>query len=251
MISIFDMFKVGIGPSSSHTVGPMKAGKQFVDDLVEKGLLESVTRVAVDVYGSLSLTGKGHHTDIAIIMGLAGNMPDTVDIDAIPAFIRDVEARGRLLLANGQHEVDFPQDDGMRFRSDNLPLHENGMTIHARNGEKEIYSKTYYSIGGGFIVDEEHFGKESTGDVNVPYPFKSATEMLGYCKETGLSLSGMVMQNELALHSKKRDRRLFCKRMADHARLYRSRDEHRRCAAGSAARTTSCLCPAPHAGDHR
>ena len=106
MISLFDMFKVGIGPSSSHTVGPMKAGKQFVDDLVEKGLLNAVTRVAVDVYGSLSLTGKGHHTDIAIIMGLAGNQPDTVDIDAIPAFIRDVEARGRLLLANGQHEVD-------------------------------------------------------------------------------------------------------------------------------------------------
>ena len=81
MISLFDMFKVGIGPSSSHTVGPMKAGKQFVDDLVEKGLLDSVTRVAVDVYGSLSLTGKGHHTDIAIIMGLAGNEPATVDID--------------------------------------------------------------------------------------------------------------------------------------------------------------------------
>jgi L-serine dehydratase len=91
----------------------------------------------------------------------------------------------------------------MRFRSDNLPLHENGMTIHAWNGEKEIYSKTYYSIGGGFIVDEEHFGKDSAGDVSVPYPFKSATEMLAYCKETGLSLSGMVMQNELALHSKK------------------------------------------------
>lgn len=152
MISLFDMFKVGIGPSSSHTVGPMKAGKQFVDDLVEKGLLNAVTRVAVDVYGSLSLTGKGHHTDIAIIMGLAGNQPDTVDIDAIPAFIRDVEARGRLLLANGQHEVDFPADDGMRFRSDNLPLHENGMTIHAWAGEKEIYCKTYYSIGGGFIA---------------------------------------------------------------------------------------------------
>lgn len=141
MISIFDMFKVGIGPSSSHTVGPMKAGKQFVDDLVEKGLLESVTRVAVDVYGSLSLTGKGHHTDIAIIMGLAGNMPDTVDIDAIPAFIRDVETRGRLLLANGQHEVDFPQDDGMRFRSDNLPLHENGMTIHAGAAKKRSTAK--------------------------------------------------------------------------------------------------------------
>ncbi|EOD8900941.1 L-serine ammonia-lyase [Klebsiella pneumoniae] len=203
MISLFDMFKVGIGPSSSHTVGPMKAGKQFVDDLVEKGLLNAVTRVAVDVYGSLSLTGKGHHTDIAIIMGLAGNQPDTVDIDAIPAFIRDVEARGRLLLANGQHEVDFPADDGMRFRSDNLPLHENGMTIHAWAGEKEIYCKTYYSIGGGFIVDEEHFGKENANELQVPYPFKSAQEMLAYCKETGLSLSGMVMQNELALHSKK------------------------------------------------
>ncbi|MDU4362670.1 MAG: L-serine ammonia-lyase [Klebsiella oxytoca] len=184
MISIFDMFKVGIGPSSSHTVGPMKAGKQFVDDLVEKGLLNTVTRVAVDVYGSLSLTGKGHHTDIAIIMGLAGNQPDTVDIDAIPAFIRDVETRGRLLLAQGQHEVDFPHN-------------------HAWAGEKEIYSKTYYSIGGGFIVDEEHFGKESASELSVPYPFKSAQEMLGYCKETGMSLSGMVMQNELALHSKK------------------------------------------------
>lgn len=203
MISIFDMFKVGIGPSSSHTVGPMKAGKQFVDDLVEKGLIDDVTRVAVDVYGSLSLTGKGHHTDIAIIMGLAGNQPDTVDIDAIPAFIRNVETRGRLLLANGRVEVDFPADDGMRFRSENLSLHENAMRIHAWAGETLVYSKTYYSIGGGFIVDEEHFGKEASDAVSVPYPFASATEMLGYCKETGLSLSGMVMQNELALHSKK------------------------------------------------
>ncbi|TBL36378.1 L-serine ammonia-lyase, partial [Klebsiella oxytoca] len=99
MISVFDMFKVGIGPSSSHTVGPMKAGKEFVDDLVSQDLIASVTRVAVDVYGSLSLTGKGHHTDIAIIMGLAGNAPATVDIDSIPGFIREVEETGRLPLA--------------------------------------------------------------------------------------------------------------------------------------------------------
>ncbi|RDU12490.1 serine dehydratase beta chain, partial [Citrobacter freundii] len=91
------------------------------------------------------------------IMGLAGNEPATVDIDSIPGFIRDVETRGRLLLAQGQHEVDFPQNDGMRFHNGNLPLHENGMQIHAYNGETVIYSKTYYSIGGGFIVDEEHF----------------------------------------------------------------------------------------------
>uniref|UniRef100_UPI0028AD60FE serine dehydratase beta chain n=1 Tax=Pantoea sp. TaxID=69393 RepID=UPI0028AD60FE len=108
MISVFDMFKVGIGPSSSHTVGPMKAGKQFVDLLAEQGKLQDVTRIAVDVYGSLSLTGKGHHTDIAIIMGLAGDEPATVDIAGIPAFIQDVEQRERLLLANGAHEVDFP-----------------------------------------------------------------------------------------------------------------------------------------------
>ncbi|GDX04222.1 L-serine ammonia-lyase [Buttiauxella sp. A111] len=203
MISIFDMFKVGIGPSSSHTVGPMKAGKLFVDDLVEKGLLEDTTRIAVDVYGSLSLTGKGHHTDIAIIMGLAGNEPATVDIDSIPAFIRDVETRERLWLAQGRHEVDFPKDTGMCFRNDNLSLHENGMSIHAYSGDKVIYSKTYYSIGGGFIVDEENFGKDATNEVVVPYSFNSAQEMLQHCKDTGMSLSGVIMQNELALHSRK------------------------------------------------
>jgi len=106
------------------------------------------------------------------------------------------------LLAQGRHEVDFPKDNGMRFQSDNLPLHENAMRIYAYNGDKEIYSNTYYSIGGGFIVDEAHFGKDASSDVSVPYPFKSAQEMLDYCKETGLSLSGMVMKNELALHSK-------------------------------------------------
>ncbi|WP_338628127.1 L-serine ammonia-lyase [Yersinia intermedia] len=202
MISVFDMFKIGIGPSSSHTVGPMKAGKEFADLLVTQGLMPSVTRVAVDVYGSLSLTGKGHHTDIAIIMGLAGNMPDTVDIDSIPAFIRDVELRQKLMLANGLHEVDFPREGGMVFRSDNLPLHENGMQIHAFAGNEKVLSKTYYSIGGGFIVDEEHFGKAAVNAVSVPYPFNSAEEILANCEQTGMSISGMVMQNELAMHSK-------------------------------------------------
>ncbi|CAX59986.1 L-serine dehydratase 1 [Erwinia billingiae Eb661] len=202
MISVFDMFKIGIGPSSSHTVGPMKAGKLFVDDLVANGMLDSVKRVAVDVYGSLSLTGKGHHTDIAIIMGLSGASPESVDIDGIPAFIRDVEQRQRLLLANGRHEVDFPREGGMVFRSDNLSLHENGMRITALAGDNAIFSKTYYSIGGGFIVDEEHFGQSTLDEVTVPYPFNSAKEMLDHCHHTGLSLSGMIMKNELALHSR-------------------------------------------------
>ncbi|BDH45491.1 L-serine ammonia-lyase [Salmonella enterica subsp. enterica serovar Choleraesuis] len=203
MISIFDMFKVGIGPSSSHTVGPMKAGKQFVDDLENSGLLGEVTRISVDVYGSLSLTGKGHHTDIAIIMGLAGNMPDNVDIDSIPSFIRDVETRERLLLANGRREVDFPRQGGMIFHTDNLPLHENGMRIHAWQDDVELYAQTYYSIGGGFIVDEAHFGRPDASDRPVPYAYNSASQLLAHCKDTGLSISGLVMQNELALHDKK------------------------------------------------
>lgn len=202
MISVFDMFKVGIGPSSSHTVGPMKAGKQFVDLLSEQGKLQEVTRIAVDVYGSLSLTGKGHHTDIAIIMGLAGESPDTVDIDAIPAFIKDVEQRERLLLAKGEHEVDFPREGGMVFRSENLSLHENGLRLLAFAGDLLILSKTYYSVGGGFIVDEEHFGQSALDEVSVPWPFHSAKDLLAHCRETGLSLSGLVMKNELALHSR-------------------------------------------------
>ena len=202
MISVFDMFKVGIGPSSSHTVGPMKAGKQFVDLLCEQEKLQEVTRIAVDVYGSLSLTGKGHHTDIAIIMGLAGESPDTVDIDAIPAFIKDVEQRERLLLAKGAHEVDFPREGGMVFRSENLSLHENGLRLLAFAGDLLILSKTYYSVGGGFIVDEEHFGQSALDEVSVPWPFHSAKDLLAHCRETGLSLSGLVMKNELALHSR-------------------------------------------------
>lgn len=209
MISVFDMFKVGIGPSSSHTVGPMKAGKEFVDLLVEQGKLQEVTRVAVDVYGSLSLTGKGHHTDIAIIMGLAGASPATVDIDSITAFIKDVEQRERLLLANGAHEVDFPREGGMVFRSENLSLHENGMRLLAFAGDLLILSKTYYSVGGGFIVDEEHFGQSALDEVSVPWPFHSAKELLAHCRETGLSLSGLVMKNELALHSRDEIRDYF------------------------------------------
>lgn len=170
--------------------------------LIARHILTDVTRVVVDVYGSLSLTGKGHHTDIAIIMGLAGNLPDTVDIDAIPSFIQDVNTHGRLLLANGQHEVEFPVDKCMNFHADNLSLHENGMRITALAGDKVLYSQTYYSIGGGFIVDEEHFGLTNSEPVNVPYPYKTAADLQRHCQETGLSLSGLMMQNELALHSK-------------------------------------------------
>lgn len=201
MISVFDMFKIGIGPSSSHTVGPMKAGKLFVDTLTTQQQLAPVTRVTVDIYGSLSLTGRGHHTDIAIIMGLAGEAPDSVNIDTIPTFIADVRERQRLLLALGQHEVDFSEQRDLIFHSSALSLHENGLTFTAWQDDKRVLSQTYYSIGGGFIVEEGQFGQPVLDSVVVPYPFDSALEMLAACHQTGLSLSGLVLKNELAVHT--------------------------------------------------
>ncbi|MCW2477599.1 L-serine ammonia-lyase [Candidatus Symbiopectobacterium sp. NZEC135] len=202
MVSVFEIFKIGIGPSSSHTVGPMKAGKMFTDELVSQSLITSVTDIVVDVYGSLSLTGKGHHTDIAIIMGLAGNLPDSVDIDGIPAFIQRVKETQRLPLLGGDYEVNFPLETALRFQAENLPLHENGMTIRAYQQQTLLHSKTYYSIGGGFVVDQEHFGKTLTTEESAPYPFYSAQKLLQHCHDHCLSLSAIVMKNEIALHGR-------------------------------------------------
>lgn len=201
MISIFDIFKIGVGPSSSHTVGPMKAGKAFIDDLMAQNQLQDITKITVDVYGSLSLTGKGHHTDIAIIMGLAGNTPETVDIDAIPAFIAKVENTEQLVIGDHLHTVAFPKDDGVTFHRHNLPLHENGMQIHAWQNEKCVYTQTYYSIGGGFIVDEAHFGQDTQTETHEPYPFTSAETLLQQCHDNGLPISTLVMRNERSQQS--------------------------------------------------
>ncbi|EPH6137449.1 serine dehydratase beta chain [Escherichia coli] len=160
MISAFDIFKIGIGPSSSHTVGPMNAGKSFIDRLESSGLLTATSHIVVDLYGSLSLTGKGHATDVAIIMGLAGNSPQDVVIDEIPAFIELVTRSGRLPVASGAHIVDFPVAKNIIFHPEMLPRHENGMRITAWKGQEALLSKTYYSVGGGFIVEEEHFGAD-------------------------------------------------------------------------------------------
>lgn len=195
MISIFDIYKIGIGPSSSHTVGPMKAGNQFSNELMSSQFAANVTKLTVDIYGSLSLTGKGHHTDIAIIMGLAGNNPETVDIDSIQAFVDQVEKTEKLPLSNGQI-VDFPFDGGVNFHTSNLSLHENGMQIHAWSGDSVVYSKTYYSIGGGFIVEEDDFGKESASSTKALFPYNTAEELVNQCNETGLSISTLVLKNE-------------------------------------------------------
>ena len=202
MISAFDIFKIGIGPSSSHTVGPMNAGKSFIDLLVSCGELPKATHIVVDLYGSLSLTGKGHATDVAIMMGLAGNSPQNVNIDSIAGFTQEVARTGRLPVAEGTHVVDFSPDENILFHTETLPRHENGMRITAWNDTETLLSKTYYSVGGGFIVEEEQFGQVHDVEAHVPYNFHSASELLKLCERNGLSVSGLMMQNELAMRSK-------------------------------------------------
>ncbi|MDK8677470.1 L-serine ammonia-lyase [Corynebacterium tuberculostearicum] len=199
-ISIFDMFKIGIGPSSSHTLGPMKAGKAFVDELKEKDLFDKVTRVQANVYGSLSLTGIGHSTDKAILLGLAGEEPETVDIDGISEFMKNVRSSEKLMLG-GSHEVEFPKDGGFYFHDEYLPMHENGMCLIAFAGEEDILHKTYYSVGGGFIVKQEDFAKRTDAKVDIPFPYASATEMLELCEKNNMTLPELGLANELALRS--------------------------------------------------
>ena len=203
MISVFDMFKVGIGPSSSHTVGPMKAGKQLIDDLIARGQFEQTMDLHVDVYGSLSMTGRGHSTDIAIIMGLAGYLPHNVDIDMIPHFIEKVKQTALLPISEGKKTVKFDFENNLIFHRTFLKLHENGMTITALDEHRtELYRQTYYSIGGGFIVDEAHFGNEEKSTITVPYPYKNAEDILKHCSDNGLMLSTVMLENEIALHGR-------------------------------------------------
>lgn len=200
MLSIFDIFKVGVGPSSSHTNGPMLAGFDFCQKV--DAMLGDVARVQVDLYGSLSLTGKGHHTDRASILGLMNNKPDAIDIQAANQAMADGIANNTLLLA-GKKTITFNVDTDMLFHSDNLPLHENGMTITAFDpAGNPLFIETYYSIGGGFIAtaDELQTGK-ATSEVTVPFEFKSAEDILTITEREGFSIGAMFLRNELAFRS--------------------------------------------------
>ena len=195
MLSIFDIYKIGVGPSSSHTNGPMIAGFQFTQKIASK--LEEVARVQIDLYGSLSLTGKGHHTDRATILGLLGNKPDTIKISsANQAMQKAIEDKS--LAVSGHHNVHFDVETDMLFHTTNLPLHENGMTISAFNADGTLLDmETYYSIGGGFIAtkDELQNGKQEQ-ETHVEFPFSSADELLALADQNGLSLGGLVLRNE-------------------------------------------------------
>ncbi len=199
MLSIFDIFKIGVGPSSSHTNGPMIAGYQFTRLLGTQ--INRVQRVQVDLYGSLSLTGKGHHTDRAVILGLLGNMPDTIKVTSANEAMQSAIDDGKLVLANA-HTIDFSYESDILFNPDNLPMHENGMRITAFDSMgSKVAEETYYSIGGGFIATEKELRDGSSQEpTQVAYPFTSAEEMLTAAEANGLSLGGMILQNELSFN---------------------------------------------------
>ncbi|GAA3055420.1 L-serine ammonia-lyase [Streptomyces glomeratus] len=200
-ISVFDLFSIGIGPSSSHTVGPMRAARMFARRLGSEGRLESVVSVRAELYGSLGATGHGHGTPKAVLLGLEGSSPRTVDVESADQRVEDIKASGRLRLL-GEHEIAFSFDDDLVLhRRKALPYHANGMTLWAYDASgEELLTKTYYSVGGGFVVDEDAVGADriKLDDTVLKYPFRTGDELLRLTKETGLSISSLMLENERA-----------------------------------------------------
>jgi L-serine dehydratase len=199
-ISVFDLFSVGIGPSSSHTVGPMRAAATFADGLAEDGVLSDVARVRAELFGSLGATGRGHGSDRAVILGFEGERPETVDTATVRERTAAVRAAGRVNLL-GKHEAALGEDDLVLHRRTSLPFHPNGMRFSAYSaGGDLLRERTYYSIGGGFVVDETAAGEGriKPDDTTLRYPFTTGAELLGYCAESGLPISGVMLANETA-----------------------------------------------------
>jgi len=202
-VSVFDLFKIGIGPSSSHTVGPMRAARMFVQRLRHEGVLNKTTRVVSQMYGSLGATGKGHGSDKAVLLGLAGHEPDTVDVEQVPAYLDAIRSGGRIRLG-GEHEIEFNEaKDLVLFKRQSLPFHANGMRFSAFDAEGvEIQQRTYYSVGGGFVVSDEVAADGSKQKVIapdaavLPYPFKSGDDLLMLSKQHGISIAEIMRRNE-------------------------------------------------------
>ena len=197
-ISLFDLFSIGIGPSSSHTVGPMLASNAFLDLLHNQQLLPRTERIKIDLYGSLALTGKGHGTDKAILNGLEGKLPETVDPDSMVPRMQAILEQKTLHLA-GIKPIPFHETrDFIFLQKELLPKHTNGMRFTAFDAQdKSLISQVYYSIGGGFITTEEAFDNTSTNDHTLPYPFETAAELLKHCADNQLSIAEIMLANEL------------------------------------------------------
>ena len=203
-VSAFDLFKIGLGPSSSHTVGPMRAALRFVHELAADGKLEVTERIGIDLYGSLGLTGRGHGTDRAVLLGLSGEAPDRIDPDTVEAKVHRIRAH-QLLKLDGRREITFREHDDLRFRIDKaLSFHSNGMRFTAHDATGTVlFRKIYFSVGGGFVVDEAeaHRTGPSPKTAHVPYAFASAAELLEHGNESKKRIPEMMRVNELTLRS--------------------------------------------------
>jgi L-serine dehydratase len=201
--SVFDLFKIGVGPSSSHTMGPMTAGCRFVEALSQKGLIERCDRVQGELYGSLALTGKGHATDRAVLLGLSGERPDRLDPDAADAIVEAIRSTGRLRLG-GRREIGFDEPRDLRFlQRERLPHHSNGMRFSAFAGEELLESSVYYSTGGGAVVDEAAIARNAPpeGAWDIPHNYRSAEELLEIAERDGLTIAEVARANERAAYS--------------------------------------------------
>ncbi|HWK50283.1 MAG TPA: serine dehydratase beta chain, partial [Steroidobacter sp.] len=204
-ISVFDMFKIGIGPSSSHTMGPMTAACRFAKSLADQGLLARVAQVTVALYGSLALTGRGHATDTAVTTGLAGWLPAQVDPDAAARLIDEVRQHGKILLA-GSREIDFRIERDIHWKyKESLPYHPNALTLFARDANGELLREaTFYSVGGGFVVSDEEAKAPATRTTAtaVPLPFADGAELLEVAENNGLTIAEVMMRNECATRTR-------------------------------------------------
>jgi L-serine dehydratase len=203
-VSVFDLFKIGIGPSSSHTMGPMTAACRFIREVEERGQLAQVARVTVDLYGSLALTGKGHATDIAVTLGLAGWLPAQADPDAAAKLIEQVRQNGKLALA-GSRSIEFRIDRDIHWHyKDSLPFHPNALTLHAYDArDGVVHEGTFYSVGGGFVVTEAEARSPAAlaAGPAIPFPFESAEELLVMAEREKVRIADIMMRNECALRS--------------------------------------------------
>ena len=191
------MFKIGVGPSSSHTLGPWRAAQRFLQSLENKGLLFQVSTIRVLLYGSLAKTGKGHGTSMAVQLGLAGLDPVTIDVNSLDARISDIQTMKKLVL-NGKHEIDFdPAEDVEFLVTESLPYHPNALTFLASFINGNNLAETYYSVGGGFVKKEGEETIAASG-VQLPFPIDKADDLLHWCRKTGLSIGEVVMENENA-----------------------------------------------------
>ncbi len=198
-ISVFDMLKIGVGPSSSHTLGPWRAAERFLKELSNENILETTTRVKVDLYGSLSLTGTGHATDLAVMLGLSGQDPEYIPVQDIDGIIKSIKTNHKLNL-NNQFPIDFNIENDIIFNKNFLSFHANGLTFTAYTPDK-TYESTFYSIGGGFVVKEEATSNKTEIKCAFPYPINLAAELLVYCQNENKKISEIVYENEKSMRS--------------------------------------------------